>query len=71
VARAVGRSQDVIPWMLRWLEPGGLALVPIRTGSEPPHPSGTRTLGIRTYRLAGGAERQVWVGSKGATDRPR
>jgi 16S rRNA (guanine527-N7)-methyltransferase len=71
VARAVGRSQDVIPWMLRWLEPGGLALVPIRTGSEPPRPSGAGTLGIRTYRLTGGAERQVWVGSKGATDRPR
>lgn len=71
VARAVGRPRDVIPWMLRWLEPGGLALVPIRAGSELLHPSGAVTVGIRTYRLAaGGPERQVWVGSRGGTDRP-
>jgi 16S rRNA (guanine527-N7)-methyltransferase len=70
VARAVGRLKDVIPWMVRWLEPGGLLLVPIRSGSHPSEPVGAVSLGIRSYRAPlGGPERQVWVGSKDATHR--
>jgi 16S rRNA (guanine527-N7)-methyltransferase len=64
VARAVGPLQDLVPWLVRWLEPGGLALVPIRTGSEPPLPPGIVTLGLRSYRVPGGRERRVWVGTR-------
>lgn len=68
VGRAVGPLEEVVPWMMRWLEPGGLALVPIRSGSKPAEPGGVETLGIRTYRVGrSGLERQVWVGRKGAT----
>jgi 16S rRNA (guanine527-N7)-methyltransferase len=71
VARAVGSLEELVPWLMRWLEPGGLALVPIRRGSEPPCPQGASTLGVRSYRVPGdGAERWVWVGSKNATRCP-
>jgi 16S rRNA (guanine527-N7)-methyltransferase len=70
VGRAVGPLDEVVPWMMRWLEPGGLALVPIRSGSRPAAPGGAETLGIRSYRVGpSGLERQVWVGRKGATPR--
>lgn len=69
VARAVGPLAELAPWLVRWLEPGGIALVPIRTGSEPAQPSGLSPLGVRTYRIAGGPERWVWVGSRDAGHR--
>jgi 16S rRNA (guanine527-N7)-methyltransferase len=71
VARAVGSLEELVPWLLRWLEPGGLAFVPIRRGSEPPRPQGVSTPGVRSYRVPGAAaERWVWVGIKDATPRP-
>ena len=71
VAMAVGSLEELIPWLMRWLEPGGLALVPIRRGSEPPRIHGATALGVRSYRVpGGGAERWVWMGSKDATQRP-
>jgi hypothetical protein len=53
--------------MLRWLEPGGLLLVPLRTGAGVPEIEGVESLGIRSYRppLAG-RERWVWTGIKPA-----
>ena len=70
MARAVGSLEELVPWLLQWLEPGGLALVPIRRGSEPPQPQGASTLGIQRYRVPGGVgERWVWVGIKDATRR--
>ena len=69
VARAVGPFQDVVSWMLPWLEPEGLLLLPIRSGIRPLPPRGATELGIRSYRAPlGGSERRVWVGIKNATD---
>ena len=68
VARAVGPLQDVVSWMLPWLEPEGLLLVPIRSRSRHLPPRGATELGVRSYRVPlGGAERWVWVGTKRAT----
>lgn len=68
VARAAGPIREVVSWILRWLEPGGLALVPTRSGGRVPAPSGAVGLGFRTYRAPlGGPERQVWVGRKDGT----
>jgi hypothetical protein len=71
VARAVAPIRDVVAWMLRWLEPGGLAFVPLRSGTLPPHLEGVGEAGIRRYRVPlGGPEREVWVGKKDAASRP-
>jgi 16S rRNA (guanine527-N7)-methyltransferase len=68
VARAAGPIQEVVPWLLPWLEPGGLALVPIRAGGRAPEIEGVVTLGVRSYAPPlTGRERWVWVGRKPAS----
>ena len=71
VARAVGPLEELVPWLMRWMEPGGLALVPIRRESDPPRLQGVSTVDMRRYRVPGvGAERWVWMGTKDAARRP-
>lgn len=71
VARAAGPIEEVVSWMLPWLEPGGLLLVPIHSAGRVPEIEGVVTLGLRSYAppLAG-RERWVWAGRKPASPSP-
>lgn len=71
MARAAGPIEDVVSWMLPWLEPGGLLLVPIRSTGRVPEIEGVVTLGLRSYvpPLAS-RERWVWAGRKPASPAP-
>jgi len=71
VARAAGPIEDVVPWILPWLEPGGILFVPIRTAGRVPEIEGVVPLGLRSYAPPLAArERWVWAGSKPASPSP-
>lgn len=63
VAQAVARPEVALALMVRWLAPGGLAVLP--GGPDPPrvtHPR-LRPEGVLRYRVpCGGSERTLWVG---------
>jgi 16S rRNA (guanine527-N7)-methyltransferase len=65
VAQAMAQPSQAVAWMLPWVEPGGLVLLPGSESAPEVGGAGFSVEAIRRYRLpCGGPPRTLWVGRR-------
>jgi len=65
VAQAMAQPSQAVAWMLPWVEPGGLVLLPGSESAPEVDGEGFSVEAIRRYRLpCGGPARTLWVGRR-------
>jgi 16S rRNA (guanine527-N7)-methyltransferase len=68
VAQAVGPPAEVLGWAVRWVEPGGLILVPGRSaGPETRSPEVEEARIVSVRPPLGEPEQPVWIGTRSAS----
>lgn len=63
VAQAVGSWEEVVAWMIPWVRPGGLLVLPAgrEVPARSPHPDAVDAEVLRYRVPGGGPERQIWL----------
>lgn len=75
VARAMASPRRALPWLLRWVRPGGTIAIPLGPAA-PSLPDSDAGLGYEAGRVAsgpgllGGPPRRVWLAHRAATATP-
>ena len=65
VAQAMAQPSQAVAWMLPWVEPGGLLLLPGSESAPEVGGAGFSVEAIRHYRLpCGGPPRTLWIGRR-------